>query len=58
MAVVIKGLLCLVVELALFFGIIVTSCNGHIYTYGVSLAVIHILKAAIISSAVLKNSCC
>jgi hypothetical protein len=58
MALIVKALFCLVVELALFFTIIIRSCSGHIYSYGVALTVMHTLKAAIITSAVIKNSCC
>ena len=54
----VKGLICSVVQLFLFFGIIMTGCGGSIYGYGVALAVLHLLKLLALSSGIIKNACC
>lgn len=54
----VKGLICCVVELTLFFTIILNGCGGHIYGYGIVLAVIHLVKVAFIALGIIKNTCC
>jgi hypothetical protein len=54
----VKGLICCVVELFLFFGIILSSCRGSMYGYGIVLAVIHLLKVVMVALGIIKNACC
>lgn len=56
--IIVKGLICCVVQLFLFFGIMITGCGGSIYGYGIALTVLHLLKLMALSAGTIKNVCC
>jgi hypothetical protein len=57
MGVMFKALVCSVVELVYFFGLVTSVCSGPVYIYELTLACVHLVMLSAISAALIRNWC-
>ena len=57
MGVMFKALICSIVELIYFFGLVTTACHGPLYVYELILACVHILKLTVIAVVLIRQWC-
>jgi len=57
MGIMFKAVICSVVELVYFFGIVTTACKGPIYVYELVLACVHMIKLTAVAAALIRQWC-
>lgn len=56
--IVIKSIICSIVEVILFFALGVKHCTGPVYGYGLSLTCLHFMKMTMVGMSLVRNWCC
>lgn len=57
MGIVFKAMICAVVELVYFFGLMTSVCQGPIYLYELILACVHMIKLIAVGLALIRQWC-